>query len=57
MHGTRDAVIPYALGKKLYDGLRVRKEMLTSHAGHCEIPLFEAARYYDAVTRFVKENA
>ena len=43
MHGTRDAVIPYALGKKLYDGLRVPKEMLTSHAGHCEIPLFEAA--------------
>jgi fermentation-respiration switch protein FrsA (DUF1100 family) len=53
MHGTRDDVIPYALGKKLYDGLRVPKEMLTSHAGHCEIPLFEAARYYDTVTRFV----
>lgn len=54
LHGTRDAVIPYALGKKLYDELRVPKEMLTSHsAGHCEIPLFEAARYYDTVTRFV----
>lgn len=54
MHGTRDLVIPYALGKKLYDGLTVPKEMLTSHAGHCEIPLFEAARYYETVTRFVK---
>ena len=54
MHGTRDAVIPYALGKKLYDGLTVPKEMLTSQsAGHCEIPLFEAARYYDTVHRFV----
>jgi alpha-beta hydrolase superfamily lysophospholipase len=54
MHGMRDAVIPYALGKKLYDGLRVPKEMLTSQgAGHCEIPLFEAARYYATVTRFV----
>jgi fermentation-respiration switch protein FrsA (DUF1100 family) len=53
MHGTRDAVIPYALGKKLFDGLRVPKEMLTSHAGHCEIPLFEARRYYETVTRFV----
>jgi len=54
MHGTRDDVIPYVLGKRLYDGLRVRKELLTSHAGHCEIPLFEADRYYATVTRFVK---
>lgn len=52
MHGTRDAVIPYRLGRQLHDGLTVPKEMLTSHAGHCEIPLFEAARYYEAVVRF-----
>lgn len=56
MHGQRDAVIPYALGKRLFDGLTVPKEMLTSHAGHCEIPLFEADRYYETVTRFVKER-
>lgn len=54
MHGTRDAIIPYALGKKIYDGLRVPKELLTSHAGHSEIPLFEADRYYEAVARFAK---
>lgn len=53
MHGTRDLVIPYRLGTRLYDGLTVPKEMLTSHAGHCEIPIFEPARYYEAVTRFV----
>ncbi len=57
MHGTRDGVIPYALGKQLYDGLRVRKEMLTSHAGHCEIPVLDADRYYDTVTRFVLKEA
>ena len=56
MHGTRDGVIPYALGKKLFDDLHVPKEMLTSHAGHCEIPLFEPARYYDAVNRFVRKE-
>jgi uncharacterized protein len=55
MHGTRDAVIPYALGKKLFDDLDVPKEMLTSDAGHCEIPLFDAKRYYETVTRFIKE--
>lgn len=54
MHGRRDAVIPYALGEKLFAGLRVRKEMLTSHAGHCEIPLFEPARYYETVHRFIQ---
>jgi fermentation-respiration switch protein FrsA (DUF1100 family) len=54
MHGTRDQVIPYALGKKLYDGLTVEKELMTSHAGHSEIPLFEAERYYQTVTRFAK---
>ena len=52
LHGTRDQVIPYSLGKKLHDGLTVPREMFTSHAGHCEIPLFEAARYYETVTRF-----
>jgi len=54
MHGTRDQVIPYALGKKLYDGLTVEKELLTADAGHCEIPLFDPKRYYDAITRFAK---
>ena len=54
MHGTRDAVIPYRLGKQLYDELRVPKELLTANAGHCEIPLFEAGRYYEAVIKFSK---
>jgi pimeloyl-ACP methyl ester carboxylesterase len=54
MHGQRDRVIPYALGLKLYEGLNVPKEMLTSHAGHCEIPIFEPDRYYGAVTGFVQ---
>ncbi|HJQ38896.1 MAG TPA: alpha/beta fold hydrolase, partial [Thermoanaerobaculia bacterium] len=54
MHGTRDAVIPYSLGKQLYDELRVPKELLTADAGHCEIPRIAAGRYYDAVIKFAK---
>jgi uncharacterized protein len=57
MHGTRDAVIPYALGKQLYDDLEGPKQMLTCDAGHCEIPLFEANRYYETVTLFVQKEA
>lgn len=56
MHGKRDAVIPYALGRNLFEDLRVPKEMLTSHAGHCEIPVFEANRYYDSVSRFIQRT-
>ena len=54
MHGTRDQVIPYSLGKQLYDELRVPKEMLTADAGHCEIPATEGDRYYAAVIKFAK---
>lgn len=54
MHGKRDEVIPFPLGQRLYDGLRVpRKELLVSqHAGHGEIP-FADPRYDDTVVRFV----
>lgn len=54
MHGKRDVVIPFALGMRLYDDLRVPKEMLVSEtAGHSEIPFAERERYYDAVTTFI----
>jgi uncharacterized protein len=53
MHGRRDQVIPYRLGKKLYDGLTVPKTLLTSAtANHAQIPAVEGSRYYDAVTAF-----
>jgi len=55
LHGKRDQVIPFALGKELYDGLRVPKEMFVCESGgHCEIPAVEGPRYYDAVVRFVR---
>ncbi|SRR5260221_1949169 len=54
LHGRRDQVIPFPLGKALFDGLTGPKEMLISDtAGHCEIPFVEKERYYEAVTRFV----
>ena len=54
MHGRSDEVIPYSLGQRLYDDLRVKKEFLTSEtAGHCELAASEGARYYSAVTEFI----
>lgn len=56
MHSRQDQVIPFALGKQLYEGLTVPKEMLIAEtAAHCEIPTSEPARYYDTVSRFVRE--
>ena len=53
MHGKRDQVIPFALGKQLFDGLTVPKEMLVSEtANHSEIPEVDGERYYGAITRF-----
>ena len=54
MHGLRDQTIPFELGKRLYDDLRVPKEMLVSEtAGHCELAAAEGERYYQTVMRFV----
>jgi len=56
MHGRHDAVIPFALGQELFDGLHVPKRMFVSeHASHGEIPSMEGNRYYDAVTAFIHD--
>ena len=58
LHGKRDEVVPFALGKELYDGLDVPKEMLVSETGgHCEIPSVEGTRYYDTVVRFITDTS
>lgn len=58
LHGKRDEVIPFALGQELYDDLRVPKTMFVCETGgHCEIPMVEGSRYYDAVVRFVTDTS
>jgi fermentation-respiration switch protein FrsA (DUF1100 family) len=55
MHGRRDQVIPFALGRKLYDSLRGPKEMLVSEtATHSTIADVEGRRYFETVVSFVK---
>jgi uncharacterized protein len=58
MHGRRDEVIPFRLGLELYDELRVPKEMFVSErAGHDQIPSTEGERYYETVTRFIRNSS
>jgi fermentation-respiration switch protein FrsA (DUF1100 family) len=55
LHGKRDDVIPFELGKALYDGLRVPKEMLVSEtSGHCEMVNTDTQSYYATIVRFLK---
>ncbi len=54
LHSRNDDVIPFRLGKTLFDELQVPKQMLTSDVrGHCAIS-FDDPRYFDTVARFVK---
>lgn len=58
MHGRNDEVIPFRLGQKLYDELRVPKELFISEgAGHSAIPSVEGERYYATVVAFVRKHA
>jgi fermentation-respiration switch protein FrsA (DUF1100 family) len=58
MHGKQDQVIPFQLGMDLYNGLRVRKQLLVSeNAGHCELAAVEGARYYDAIVEFIRTTS
>lgn len=53
IHCHNDQVIPFSLGQRLYDELRVPKELVVSETGgHCEMSAVEPERYYDAVVRF-----
>lgn len=53
IHCRHDEVIPFALGRQLYDGLRTPKEMVVcERGGHCEMASVEPERYYQSVVRF-----
>ena len=57
MHSRGDDVISFRLGQRLYDQLRVPKEMFVCEtAGHGGIPSTEGGRYYATVTKFVKSR-
>lgn len=58
MHGRRDRVIPYHLGKELYDSVQTSKVFFESQtAGHAEIPSVEGARYFETVVAFINRHA
>ena len=56
MHGNRDSVIPFALGRDLFDRLTVEKHFFVIEGGNHndEIPR-DAEAYWSAVDRFISD--
>jgi fermentation-respiration switch protein FrsA (DUF1100 family) len=54
MHSRTDEVIPFKLGMRLFNSLRVPKEMFVAErASHCGIEAAEPQRYLNTVLRFI----
>ena len=55
IHGNKDSIIPYKLGRELFESLKTEKEFITvDGAGHND--LFSYPEMYTAVTDFLKSN-
>ena len=54
LHGDRDSVIPFALGRALFERISGSKEFVTVHGGdHNDITPRDSSRYWDAIDRFI----
>jgi pimeloyl-ACP methyl ester carboxylesterase len=54
MHGDRDSVIPYPLGRELFESITAPKEFVTIRGGdHNDAVAPDAAAYWAAIDRFV----
>ena len=54
LHGDRDSVIPYELGRELYDAIPGKKEFVTIKGGdHNDAAPADVATYWAAIDRFV----
>jgi len=58
MHGDADTVIPFELGRKLFEGIREPKQFVTIRGGdHNDAVPSDPATYWSAVDRFVRSLA
>ena len=57
IHGTRDEIIPFRLGRQLFDQAVVPKEFVAIEgAGHNDINLAAAGRYWKAIEKWVNTD-
>jgi fermentation-respiration switch protein FrsA (DUF1100 family) len=57
LHGTRDEIVPYALGRKLFKKAGNPKTFYAIHgAGHNDTYILGGVGYYDALNQFITET-
>lgn len=58
LHGTADEIVPYAMGRKLFEKARTRKDMLTLEgAAHNNLPQRAGADYWNKPAEFLQTLA
>ena len=57
LHGTRDEIVPYDLGRKLFEKAENPKTFYAIEgAGHNDTYILDGVEYYDALNRFITET-
>lgn len=57
IHGTADEIVPYRMGKKLYDTLQVEKTLVTiDGASHNSIEYTDPHRYWPSIEAFLHRH-
>jgi fermentation-respiration switch protein FrsA (DUF1100 family) len=57
LHGTRDKIVPYNLGRKLFEKAgNPKKFYAIEGAGHNDTYILGGVGYYDALNRFITET-
>jgi dipeptidyl aminopeptidase/acylaminoacyl peptidase len=56
LHGTDDAVIPIADGRRLFEAARGEKRFVEIRGGHVSASEADAERFYGSIRQFLKEH-
>lgn len=57
MHSQDDEIIPFAIGRKLYDAAQEPKQFVTAHGGHNDWYLSDEVLFVKSMQQFLIENA
>ena len=58
IHGDKDEVVPWAMGKKIYDTLKITKKIVTIERGyHNDLEFSNPQLYWNSIAEFIQHSA
>jgi fermentation-respiration switch protein FrsA (DUF1100 family) len=58
IHGDKDEVVPWAMGKKIYDTLKITKKMITIEGGyHNDLEFRDPQLFWNSIAEFIQSHA